>query len=180
VVDDNTTIVDDNTTTVVDNNTTVVDDNTTIVDENSTIVIEDPLFDPDGAEVDLDACRSSYATAVPLQDSNEQNDREASDDANGLAIMSLYTETGNIEDSNIIVYYKTITNKSGLREQAYRKNLYGDNARFRIEYDIVWVSEPNNVLYVEVPKLTAELKRCFKVTIDSEDGSSIIPTKVYR
>lgn len=170
-------------TTVPDVNSTVPDINTTIPDNNDTVdqVIEDPVFDPSGgAEVDLDACKSSYATAVPLQDHNENDDRESSDDDNGLAVMSFYTETGIVENSNVIAFYKTITQKSLLKETAFRENLYGDNSRFRVEYDLVWTSEPNNIIYIQVPKMERQLKSCFRMTINSQNGASIVPQKVYR
>ncbi|MEA2100102.1 MAG: hypothetical protein U9P72_08230, partial [Campylobacterota bacterium] len=46
----------------------------------------EPIFESDGAVYDENACKSSWATAIPLQDHNENDDRESSDDANGIAV----------------------------------------------------------------------------------------------
>ena len=170
---------DSNSSTGGDSNTsTGGDSNTSTGGDSGTI--EDPVFDIVDAVYDADACKSAYATAIPLQDHNENNDRETSDDVNGLAVMSFYTETGKIENSNVIVFYKTLASGSVVGDTAFRKNMYGDNSQFRIEYDLVWVTEPNNTLYVETPKLDNELKSCFRVTLNSGVGSSILEQKVYR
>ena len=163
------------TTTTTDTNTTT----TTTTDTNTTTTTDDkePVFESDGAVYDENACKSSYSTAIPLQDDNENDDRESSDDVNGLAVMSYYTETGFTEGSNVIVYFKSVTGTAG--STAFRKNGYFDNSQFRIEYDPIWIDEPNNTIYVETPKLDNELKTCYKVIINSDDISNT-EQKVYR
>jgi len=157
--------------TTIETNTTVITDDTDSKED------QDPIFESDGAVYDENACKSSWSTANPLQDHNENDDRETSDDTNGLAVMSYYTETGYIDGSNVIVYFKQVSGTVG--STAFRKNGYFDNSQFRIEYDPIWKDEINNTIYVETPKLDNELKTCYKVIINSDDISNT-EQKVYR
>ena len=183
VVDDNngTDIVDDNNVTdVVDDNnvTDIVDDDPVVVPDDGDTEDPESVFDTTGAVYDANACLNAYATASLLSDHNENDDDASSDDLNGIAVLSYYTETGNIEDSLVTVYYKKITGVAG--DPAYRKNGYFDNSNFNIEYDLVWLTEPNNTIYVKTPKLDNELNSCYKIVLNSNIGSSLSETKVFR
>lgn len=139
----------------------------------------EPMFDTSGgAEFDPNACKSAYATAVPLQDS-ANTDRETDDDANGISIMSLYRRTLIPADSNIIAFYKILPTGTVLQDVTKRKNLYGDNSQFIIMYDEAWVSTPDNTMYIQTPKMGNDLESCFRVKINSIDGTTIVPKKVY-
>ncbi len=177
VVEDVVTSDSNETNTTQDVVVSDTNDTTTTNTDTTTDEDREPIFESSGAVYDENACNSSWATAPILQDNNENDDRETSDDANGIAVMSYYTETGYVENSNVIVYYKTITGETG--NLAFRKNGYFDNSQFRIEYDPVWITEPNNTIYVETPKLDNELKTCYKIIINSDDISNT-EQKVYR
>jgi len=138
-----------------------------------------PMFDTSGgAEYDANACKSAYATAVPLQDS-ANTARETDDNANGISIMSLYRQTLVPADSNVIAFYKTIPSGTVLQDVTKRKNIYGDNSQFVIMYDPAWETIQNNTIYVQTPKLSNTLNSCFRVTIDSNNSISLVPKKVY-
>ena len=150
--------------------------------------VEDPIEDPDtekvsvfdstGASYDENACNPSYATASLLKDHNENDDGITSDDLNGISVWSIYTETGNIENSLVTLYYKNITGETN--DPDFRKNGYFDNSRFNIEYDLVWLTEPNNTIYVKTPKLDNDLESCLKIVLNSDDGSLLSEEKVFR
>lgn len=144
-------------------------------------ISQEPAFDTsDGAELDPNACRSAYATAVPLQDSADANSqRETDDSLNGLSLMSLYTQTFVAADSNIIAFYKTLPLGTVLQDVTKKKNVYGANSQFILVYDPAWVSTPNNIVYVQTPKLTNELPGCYRIILDDLNGSAIVPQKVY-
>ena len=137
----------------------------------------DPIFDIVDAEYDEHACSSAYSTASPLQN-NAGDERETADNVNGMKILSLYDETTDDIDSNVVMYYNNLSSDISLKD--VRSNVYGDNARFIVTYDLVWVTQSDNTVYVKTPKLTNELHSCFRVKLDSEDGSSISSVKVYR
>jgi hypothetical protein len=61
-----------------------------------------------------------------------------------------------------------------------RTNVYGDNSRFIVTYDKIWATQNNNMVYVKTPKLTNDLPSCFRLKLDSTDGASVTPVKVYR
>ncbi len=139
--------------------------------------VADPIFDVVDAEYDELACSSVHSTANPLQN-NAGDERETSDSVNGMKILSLYDETTNDEDSNVVMYYNYLSSEVSLEDD--RSNVYGDNSRFIVTYDLVWVTQSNNTVYVKTPKLTNELHSCFKIKLDSREGSSISSVKVYR
>jgi hypothetical protein len=150
-------------------------------DGNETAPIEDPVFDPtDGAVYDPNACKSSYAIDTPLED-DALSDRETDDNVNGISLQSLLRVTLNKDDSNIILYYKKLSIDLVSTNPEDRENMYGLNAEYIVMYDLAWVQEPNNTLYAELPNSTnSALKRCYKITLNSETGSEITPIKVYR
>ena len=179
---DTNTSIDTNTSTdtntSVDTNTSTGTDGGTGTGTDTGTVVTDPIFDTSNlAEYDVNACRSIYATAIPLQDHNENDDRESDDDANGISVQSLYRETGSIVDSNVIVFYKKITAISAVGDVVNRKTIYGDNSNFIVSYDLLWLNEPNNTIYVQTPKNGKDLASCFRATLSSE---SVIFEQVYR
>jgi len=138
--------------------------------------ITDPVFDPDdGAIYDPIACASSYAIDTPLQD-DSLSDRETDDVVNAISLQSLLPVTLDKDDSNIILYYKALSIKPTYEVT----NAYGLNGEYIVMYDLAWVQEPNNTIYAEVPQTDNELKSCFKMTLNRENGSEITPVKVYR
>ncbi len=162
------------------NGSGTTDTNTT--SGSDTNVTAEALYDTsDGAELDPNACYSGYATAVPLQDSADSNSqRETDDDLNGISLMSLYPQTFDPADSNVIAFYKTLPLGTVLQSATKRKNIYGDNSQFILVYDPTWVNTPENKVYIQTPKLQNKLPSCYRIVINSLDGSSVVPQKVYR
>jgi hypothetical protein len=173
---------DGNTTNPDDGNTTNPDDgNTTDPDDGNTTDPTDPIFDTVDATLDDNACRSSYATAIPLQDHNSNDDREVNDLTNGISIQSLYNDTTGVsEDTNVIVFYKVLPAGTTLGPVDYRVNLYGDNANFLLTYDKAWIDVPENTVYIQTPKDGNSLPSCFRATLNSATSSSVNLQKVYR
>ena len=183
-VDTNTTVPETNTTVPTETNTTetnttlptVPETNTTTPPETNTTEPTAPVFDTTDAERDNLACLGNASSPIPLQD-NANSVREADDDRNGVSIRSSYPEELDELDSNVILYYNSI---GGATLSTNRSSVYGDSSQFTLSYDLVWVTLENNTFYVKTPKLTNELQSCFKVTLNSEDGTSITPQKVFR
>ena len=149
-----------------------------ISDNNSTQAITDPIFDKELAQYDENACSSAYATAVPLQDNNTNDDRETDDANNGISIQSLLN--GTKEETTVIAFYKKLPVGTTVGPLEYRENLYGPNGAFLLTYDKVWARVSENTIYVQLPKGANSLPSCYRATLNSETASSISFIKVYR
>jgi len=180
-VKDSNTSVDTNVST--DNNTT---DSNATVDSNETkdtnTTTSKLLYEASGdAQYDPNACYSGYATAVPLQDYNSnESPRESDDNANGISLMSLYTQTLNPDDSLVIAFYKKIPTGLSVGDATQRENVYGDNSQFVLMYDPLWKSLQDNVVYVQTPTLGDNLPKCYRITIEDTATNLIVPQQVYR
>ena len=140
-------------------------------------IVKDPVFDIVDAKYDDECCSSANTSANPLQN-NAGDERETFDTFNGMKILSLYNETTDDADSNVVMYYNNLLSGASVKDS--RSNIYGDNSQFIVTYDLVWVTQLNNTVYVKTPKLTNELPSCFRMKLDNSDGNSITPVKVYR
>ena len=167
---------------VVQNSTGLPSADTNISDGNSstptTPTTTDPIFEKELAVYDKNACSSAYATAIPLQDNNTNDDRETNDERNGISLQSLLN--GEKEDTTVIAFYKKLPVGTTVGPIEYRENLYGPDGAFLLTYDNVWTKMSDNTIYVQLPKGTGKLPSCYRAKLDSEKGSSISFTKVYR
>jgi len=158
---------------------TNVSSDANISDSNSsTPTITDPIFEKELAKYDKNACSSAYATAVPLQDNNTNDDRETNDERNGISLQSLLN--GTKKETTVIAFYKKLPVGITVGPIEYRENLYGPNGAFLLTYDKVWAKVSENTIYVQLPKGTNKLPSCYRATLNSETSSSISFIKVYR
>lgn len=139
------------------------------------------IFDKVDATLDDNACDSALFSGIPLQDT-ANTARETEDKKNGLILKSLFDETVNELDSLVTLYFNSLPVGTTLLG-SYSK-VYGDNARFYVAYDKVWVNIENNVVYVKAPpgifNVTQTKPSCFKLTLNKELGSDVEVLKVYR
>jgi len=155
-----------------------VDTNTS----NNTTENNATLFDESDATFDAKACDSALFNGVPIQDTSN-TPRATEDKKNGLVLKSLFDETVNEIDSLVTLYHNNLPAGSTLKGNYIKA--YGDNAKFYVAYDPVWINVENNVVYVKAPagifsKVTQSKPSCFKITLNKELGSDVEVLKVYR
>lgn len=173
----------DDTNASTDTNTTIsTDDTNSSSDMNSTngIVITNPVLDSVDAVVDVNACQVGESFASSIRDFSDNNDAQVSDTVNGVAIQSLYTETGNVDNSTVIALYPKLSETSKLNMSLDNVNVYGDNAQFVLSFNEVWFKEPKATFYVITPKKNSGLFACFRLIVKKDENSTLSFQKVYR
>ena len=170
----------DTTQTEDTNNTAQVIDNTDTNDTTQTedTTEKDPIFESDGAIYDENACKITSSTVV-LSDHNQDNPIQTTDFENGISIYSQYYITGNIADSLVTLYYPVITADIAFKDDKLASGYY-NGAEITLVYDVAWKDEPNNTIYMEIPKLDNKLKTCYKVILNGDDIDLDLAQKVYR
>ena len=164
------------------------DDNSTNIDVNDSVVVDGPqpgdddftsIFDAqDSAIFDEGSCDSSLANFTTLLQDSANTFLGNKDEVNGISVTSFYAETVSELDSLVTLYYSRLPVGTQLTDN--ETSFYGDDSQFRVTYDLAWLEVENNVMYVKTSNGLLNKPNCFKIILDSEQGTAIPAQKVYR
>lgn len=167
-------------------------------DENSTLEIvpldippgsiTETIFNTTNAELDEAACTSTNGY-IPLFASNSTNFSpetidEQTDSVNGISIESGYISqiasndlaniNDRIDDTGITIFYPELENNAtGIKETVFEDNYY-------FAYDINWINNNEQTVYVMTPKDDSGLYSCYRYELNSSNSTDIYATKVFR
>ena len=172
--------------TVTDNNTT---DGSGSGDTNSTtpdVPTVNPStseFDTVDAIADVNACNVNYGIVSDASYSGdkdwENGSASAIVDGKGLVIRSEYLSQ-NYADTKVQLFYRNAPSTLDLGNQGVTS--YTMDGVFYISYDLAWADESisgiDNIVYVKSDKTSKP--SCYRLTLNSIDGSKINVQKVYR
>lgn len=159
-----------------DDNSSTDDDNNNSDDQNSSVVVDGDSssagFSTTDAEEDANACNLTDTYKVITDSSFDPS--SAADATNGVAILSQYAYTTDVEATKVALYYPSLT-ATKVDTQLY---VYEDN--YQLNYDKAWQTNVDANVYVRTPQNEYGIYSCYRYALDSLSDGSITKTKVYR
>ena len=107
--------------------------------------------------------------------SNAFSPELVNDSINGISLKSNYLLGDDLDGSDVILYYPSIT-------QNLSNNIiyvFEENINYYFTYDEAWVENTEQTVYVKTPKDTQGLYSCYRYQLSSTTTNDITPTKVF-
>ncbi len=117
----------------------------------------------DGAIYDPEACVS---TGFKVITDNSFDPEGYYDNANGIAVKSLYAMTFNPSESQVVLYYKE-SDEVDTEDPHWNVYYDGDFDSYYISYTDKWFTYANNTVYIKTPD-----RKCYRTTLSGGELSS--------
>ena len=129
-------------------------------------------FSKTDAIFDKSACIINSENNNTIKDSNGSINR-VDDTVNGISLDSSYNSGSSTEENEVKIFYSDLdTSKSNDNVVIEKDNYY-------FSFDDAWITNSPNTIYIQTPKETDNLYRCYRVKLNSTVESDISFTKVY-
>jgi len=135
--------------------------------------ITQTLFNTTNAELDDNACVSQYD--YHQLKSNAFVPEIVEDSKNGIGIKSSYGMGENLEDSEVILFYPSLSQKLSNDVTV----VFQESGEYYFTFDKSWADNAEKTVYIRTPKDTQGLYSCYRYLLSSVHSSEIEAVKVF-
>ena len=142
----------------------------TVKIDTTKIEVVKNMFYSANAEFDEQACSTNNS-----YNSFSNNDKTMmSDEANGLSLVSQYTDVADINDPTVTIYYPNLTSKlSNDVTVIFKEHYY-------FQFDKNWIYNEKKYIYIQTPQSEKVEAGCFRFELNSQITNKTEGTQVYR
>ena len=150
--------------------TNSTDTNTTDTNTTDPIVVEDEDFGV--STYDPQACRATNGYSL-IKD-NSFDPSGYTDNANGIKVTSFFPKTFIASSSEVKLFHP------GLDGELKDNLILLFEAKYSFSYDESWLTNSNNVIYIDTALYTSGNSYCFRYQLDSTDRNQIERVLVHN